>query len=72
MRGRIGLTFPSLTKVIPAPALRPAMRASITDVSATLRSQLVLKRTEYLYALTCIGENIWSIAKPHFPSIQCA
>lgn len=44
--GRTGLTFPSLTKAIPAPALRLAMRASITDVSATLRSQLVLKYAE--------------------------
>jgi len=31
----IGLTFPSLTRVTPAPALRPAISASITDVSAT-------------------------------------
>lgn len=41
--GEIGLTFPSLTRVIPTPALRPAIRASITDVSAALGSQLVLK-----------------------------
>lgn len=70
--GTIGLTFPSLTKVTPAPALRPAMRASITVVSATLRDkvdfQLVWKRRAVV-VLTCFGENIWSITKSHLPSI---
>ena len=70
-----GLTFPSLTKVTPAPALRPAMSASITDVSATFEGYILpsagVQRTRVQeIVLTCVGEDIWGITKSHFPPVQ--